>query len=205
MEPDDDDGDDHDRERDENRGIDERGDGLPLYARHDLDVGDVAPQHLLEIARLLTRHQRRRVDTGKQGPVRFERLRQRATRSHALVDVVQHALEDDVRNALTQDVERLHQRHAGFEERRQFLVEDEELAAGDFVPVWQRGQVHPRERAPTGLVNREDVKPFVLEFPAEPRLAVGDVHALDDLATRSAEATPEFHQYGEILRLILHN
>ena len=69
----------------------------------------------------------------------------------------------------------------------------------------QRGKVHAGKRAPSGLVNGEDVEPLVLEFPAEPRLTLGDVHAFDDLATRGADATPEFHQYGEVPRLILHN
>jgi hypothetical protein len=45
--------------------------------RDDLHVRDVPPEHLLEAAALLAGQQRRRVDPGKQRPVRLERLRQR--------------------------------------------------------------------------------------------------------------------------------
>jgi hypothetical protein len=69
----------------------------------------------------------------------------------------------------------------------------------------QRRQVHSRERAAAGLLNREDVAALLLELPAEPRLAIGDVNAFDDLAAR----VPSLHLYSiseeEDPRLILHN
>jgi hypothetical protein len=40
---------------------------------------------------------------------------------------------------------------------------------------------------------REDVQALLLEFAAERGLALGDVHALDDLTRRGAEAAAEFH------------
>ena len=104
--------------------VDQRRDRLPLHPRHHFDVGDVPADDLLEAAALFAGQQRRRVDARKQRPVRLERLRQRAAPPHPLVHVVQHGLEERVRDPLPQDVERLHERHAGLEQRRQLLVED---------------------------------------------------------------------------------
>ena len=126
--------------------------------------------------------------------MRLERLRQRAARPHALVHVVEHDLEDRVGDALAQDVERLHERHARLEQRRQLLVEDEELAAGDLAPVRQRRQVDARQRAASGLLDREDEKSLLLELAAQTRLAIGDVDAFDDLAARRPEPAPVLHQ-----------
>ena len=58
----DDDRDDRKREQREHGRIDEGRDDPPLHGADDLHVGDVSPQHLLEAAAALARHQRRRVD-----------------------------------------------------------------------------------------------------------------------------------------------
>jgi hypothetical protein len=124
----------------------------------------------------------------------FERFRQRAPRSHALVDVVEHRLEDRVGHAGAQDVERLDERHAGLEQRRQLLVEDEELAGRHLPPLRQRRQADAGQRAPPGLLNGQDVEALLLELAAKTRLAIGDVDAFDDLAAGRAEPASKFHQ-----------
>jgi hypothetical protein len=43
------------------------------------------------------------------------------------------------------------------------------------------------------LLNREDVQPLLLELTAEPGLAIGDVHAFDDLSARCSEPAAIFH------------
>ncbi len=47
-------------------------------------------------------------------------------------------------------------------------------------------------RAP-GPLQPEDVQALFLELAPEPRFAVGDVHAFDDLAARGAEPAAKLH------------
>ena len=122
--------------------------------------------------------------------MRLERFRQRVPRPHPLVDVVQHRLEERVRNPAAQDVERLDERHAGLEQRRELLIEDEELPGRH---PRARRQRDPAERGAPGPLNAEDVKPLFLELLPEPRLGVGGVDALDDLAAGSAQPAAELH------------
>ena len=42
-------------------------------------------------------------------------------------------------------------------------------------------------------LQRQDVQPLLLELVAQPRLAVGDVDAFDDLAVRRGEPAAELH------------
>jgi hypothetical protein len=63
--------------------------------------------------------------------MRGERIRERRAAAHLLVHVVEHGLEDGIRQALAQDVERLHEWHAGLEQRGEFLVEDQELVTAN--------------------------------------------------------------------------
>ena len=67
----------------------------------------------------------------EQRPVFGERIRKRRPALTPLVDRVQHRFERHVRHALAEDVERLDQRHAGLEQRRQLLVENEKLLPAD--------------------------------------------------------------------------
>jgi hypothetical protein len=91
---------------------------------------------------------------------------------------------------LPEQIERLHQRHAGLEQGGQFLIEDQKLA--------RRHAATPRHRQPEpgkgalGLQG-ENVEAFFFELVAQPRLAVGDVDPLDNLAAGRAEPTAEFH------------
>jgi len=55
----------------------------------------------------------------------------------------------------------LHQRHAGLEQRRQLLIEDQELARGDALAVRQL-QRDPGDGVP-GL-QREDEQPLLLKL-----------------------------------------
>ena len=52
----------------------------------------------------------------------------------------------------------------------------------------------PRPRAPARWIG-EDVEALLLELAAEPRLAVGDVDAFDDVAARGAEPAAKFHPF----------
>ena len=69
--------DEDERQRDEDRRIDQRRDRLALHRRDDLRVLDEAPQHRVEVAAALAGEERRRVDARKQ------RRRARRTRRTA--------------------------------------------------------------------------------------------------------------------------
>ena len=139
-------------------GIHQRRDRLALHGRDDLRVLDVAAQHRVEVAAALAGQQRRRVDAGKQVAVRGERVRQRRARSHLLVHVVEHRRNTGDVDAPLQEVERLDQRHAGLEQRGQFLVEDEELAGVDRAAAAAAGARRP-PMAPFGWSERTN-RPF---------------------------------------------
>ena len=109
---------------------------------------------------------------------------------HAVVDVVQDRLEAGVVHALPQDVERLHEGQPRPEQRRELLVEDQELPGPD-APARRRRKARPGERA--AAAEREHVEPLRLQLLPEGRLALGDVHALDDLAGLGAEPAVELH------------
>ena len=95
-----------------------------------------------------------------------------------------------------QQVERLHQRHAGLEQRRQLLVEDQELAGGDALALRQ-----PQRDAGDGALGlqREDEQPLLLELVAQPGFALGDVDAFDDLAAGRREPAAEFHRSERVI------
>ena len=139
--------DDRDRERDQDGRIDQRRDHLRPRRREHLHVLHVAANDLLEAAALLTRHQRRGIDAGEQA-LRLERLRQRGARADLVVDVVERGPEHRVRHALAQDVERLDERQSGFEQRRQFLVEDQELGRAESSGAAARPAGAARRRTP---------------------------------------------------------
>ena len=183
-----DDADQHDRQRDQDHRIDHRRDGLGPDRVDGLGVGHKAPQHGVEVAGALARHQRRGVDAGKQIAVRRKRVGQRRAAAHLFVHIIQHRFEHRVGHARAQDVERLHERHAGLEQRGQLLVEHQELVARDLAALTE-GKAAEAEPRP----QRKDVQSFVLELPAKGGFALGDVNALDDLARRGAESAAEFH------------
>src|ERR671937_642723 len=122
--------------------------------------------------------------------MRLERFRQRASGPDALLHVVQHGIEERIGHPTAQDIERLHERHAGFEQRRQLLIEDQELAHRHARPRRQRKSA---EREAPGALDAEDVEALLLELAPEPRLAVGGVYPSEDLATRSSQPAAKFH------------
>ena len=89
--------------------------------------------------------------------MRGKRVRQRRARSHLLVHVVEHRTERRRLDAPLQQIERLHERHAGLEQRRQLLVEDEELARRN-PPLLRQAEATAGNRALR--LEREDVEPF---------------------------------------------
>ena len=96
-----------------------------------------------------------------------------------------------VRDASAQDVERLHERQARLEQRGQLLVEDQELARADPAPpVDGQTEAAKAEAAPP---DGQHVQPLLFELAAQPRLVLGDVGALGDLARRCRYPAPEFH------------
>ena len=127
----------------------------------------------------------------------FKGFGQRAARTHALVHVVENPLEHRIGDAATENVERLHERHASLEQCGELLIEDQEFAAGH-TPASR--QANARQRAPTGLVNSEDQQPLLFELPPEPRLAIGDVGAFDDVPARCAEPAAILHRLGAALQ-----
>ena len=121
----------YERERDQDGRIHQRRDGLSLQRGDDLRVLDVTPQDRIEIAAALACQQRGRVDARKQIVLGRKGVRQRGARPDAIVDIVEHRTKYRRRDAALQQIQRLHQRHAGLEERGEFLVEDQELAHVD--------------------------------------------------------------------------
>ena len=121
--------------------------------------------------------------------MRLERVGKRRSRPDLLVHVVEDGLEHRIGEANPQDVERLHERHAGLEQRRQFLIEDQELVPRDLRPP--AAEREPAQAAPGA--QREHVQPLVLQLVPEVGFALGDVHALDDLAAGRGQPAPEFH------------
>jgi hypothetical protein len=143
------------------------------------------------------------VYTPGNNPAYASNASDKALPAHPLVYVVNHAQRARIRDAPTQDVEGLDERHARLEQRRQLLVEHEELTAWDFVPMRQRGKMDAGQRATSGLLNGEDVQPLLLKLPPQPRFAVSDVDAFDNLSAGRAEPAPELHILD--FAPILHN
>ena len=115
-------------------------------------------------------------------------VRERRSTANLFVDGVEDGFEEGVREARPQDIERLHQGHAGLQQRRQFLVEYEEFVTGNLAPAAER-QTRPGEPGLQG----EDVETFALELSAKRSLALGDVHALNDFTRRGGKAAAELH------------
>src|SRR5258708_6065895 len=83
----------------------------------------VTTEHGVEIAASLAGEERRRVNARKQISVSRERVGQRGSRSHFFVNVIEHATEGGRDDATLQELERLDERHSGFEQCRELLVE----------------------------------------------------------------------------------
>src|SRR5262249_57341431 len=72
-------------------------------------------------------------------------------------------------------------------------VEAEEAVAGPLPRAGLLRRVGAAERLPSGLLHREDVQSFFLDLPPQARLAIGDVHAFDDVAAWRPEPASVFH------------
>jgi len=186
-----DDADEHQHHRDQNRRVDEGRQGLAADVGDDLVVGHVAPEHRLQVAAALARHEGCGIDGRKQRPVPGERVREGRSGLDLVVDAVEDALEGGVRDALAQDVQGLDEGHAGLEQCGQFLIEHEELAVSYFATAGP----DPRQRRQPGAppAKGQHKQPFFVEFPPQACLAVGDVHTFDDFAAGCTEPTAKFH------------
>ena len=91
---------------------------------------------------------------------------------------------------MPQQIYRLHQRHSGLQQRREFLVEDEKFVMGDLSPLRERGAT---PASALRLSEREDVQPLRFEVVAQARFVVGRVGAFDDFARRGHEPAAKFH------------
>ena len=118
-----------------------------------------------------------------------DRIRHCHAAAHLFIDVVQNTPEDRVDDLPPQQIYRLHQRHPGLEERREFLVEDEKLVMGDLSPL--------REEAATGercsLSERKDVQTLRFEIMAQARFVLSRVGSFDDLPRGGHQPTAKFH------------
>ena len=120
-----------------------------------------------------------------------ERVGERRARPHFLVHVVEHTAERRRHHTPLEQVERLHERHARLQQRGQFLVEDQELAGVDVVPMRQV----QRQAANRALgLEREDIEPFLLELVAQPGFGVGNIDAFDNFAVGRSQAAAKFHR-----------
>ncbi len=75
-------------------------------------------------------------------------------------------------------------------QRRQLLIEHQELPRRDAGAPRHRDRA---ERHASGALDGQDVEPLFLELPPEPRLALGDIDAFDNLPARGPESAAEFH------------
>ena len=118
---------------------------------------------------------------------------QRDAGAHLLVDVVERALEGGVGDLLAQDVERLRQRHAGLQQRRQLLVEQQQFLARHAAAAQRRQGRQAGQRERTLRPGGEDEVALPLQLTPQSDLVVGDVDALDDLPVLGSEAALELH------------
>src|SRR5450830_15262 len=121
------DADEPDGQGDEDRRIDEGPRHLAPDPAEDLLVGEIAAQHLFDLARALTGLERGRVEPREDVAVREEGVREGDARDELAADVLQDRLEARILLALEEDVEAVHDGEAGLQERGELLVEDEEL------------------------------------------------------------------------------
>jgi hypothetical protein len=128
-----------------------------------------------------------------------ECVRQCSSGLDLLVHAVEHGLERRVLHALAKNVERLHQRHAGLEQRRELLVVDEEflvpdlaLASAEAAESWN----------PASPLKREDVQAFLFQLPSQSGFTLGDVDAFDDLTASGGKPTAEFHRKSLVGRAL---
>ena len=113
---------------------------------------------------------------------------------------LEYAAEHGRLDAPLQEVERLNEWHAGFEERRQLLVEHQKLARVERVALRQ-AERHARDRALR--VQRQNVEALLIQFMAQPRFVLGRVDAFDDLAVGRREPAAEFHAQASPPQLIV--
>ena len=118
-----------------------------------------------------------------------ERVGQRHAAAHLFVHVVEHAPEDGVHDLMPQQIYRLHQRHSGLQQRREFLVEDEKFVVGNFAAL--RKQAAAGQRA--SLSKRKHVKPLRFEVVAQARFVFGRVGPFDDLTRGRHQPAAKFH------------
>jgi len=88
--------------------------------------------------------------------------------------------------------------HPGAEQRGEFLIEHEEFARADTPPLRQP-DADPGYRVLR--LEREDVQAPLFELVAQTRLAVGDVHAFDNLPVSRCKPTAEFHSNRNCIEL----
>ena len=100
-------------------------------------VRDIAPDDRLEAAALLPRRQRSDINAGEGRPLGRESVRQGLSALDALVHVVQHRAKRRIVDPPPQNVQRLDQRQTCLQQRRQFLIEDNELPLAWTLPAAQ--------------------------------------------------------------------
>src|SRR5512143_1053679 len=202
--------DEPDGQGDENRRIDERSRHLAPDPAEDLLVGEVAAQHLLDLARALAGLERGRVEPRKDVAVGEEGVREGDSGDELVADVLQDRLEARVLLALEEDLETVHDREPGLEERDELLVEDEELTRLDGAAAARH---EPREDARQGRraagragnagvagdLHGEEPRPEARDLGPE-RALVGRVDgARDDCAIAHPDAADvRGHQFRKI-------
>jgi hypothetical protein len=116
---------------------------------------------------------------------------QRRARLDALVDGVEHGFERLIGDALPQDVERLDERHAGFQQGRELLIEDQKLRPADPAASSRR---ETGRRQPAAALQRQDVEALLLQLPAQAVFALGNVDPFQDFSPGGAEPASKFHR-----------
>ncbi len=183
------------RQRDQDGRVDERRDRLPLHRGDDLGVLDEPPEHSCRDCRCAPRRRAMPCRCSETG------CRARAKASDSAMPPRTRSCTSSrterkigARDPSLQQIKRLHQWHAGAQQRGEFLVEHEELAHRDRRCGAADGTADRRSR-PLGRSERTN-SPFSSSSCRSRDFGVGDIHAFDNLAGVRRQPAVELHRSG---------
>jgi hypothetical protein len=183
-----------DRESDEHRRVDERRDDALARVDDELQVADEAAQHLLELARALSGLEGRRVERRKDRAEGAEGVGELFAALHPVANLRQDLPEVRLAHALEHQVERLQQRQARLEQRRELLIEDDQrLCRGSCAAAETAPGTRSARRCPTRRSIAKITQALTLELGAQHRLARGGAGLAHHAPFGRPKVTDEVH------------
>src|SRR5579859_298065 len=157
-------GDDDARDGNEQHGIDERCENFFANAGADALVRDVIIQHAGKIAALFARQNRRRIHFGKNAGF-GDGFRKRFAFAHAVAYLRNDGAETRRTGAFGEKIERAKNWEAGFDERIELLIEDQEIGAADLFAALAIEQAADKAAARLdGIDKQAAVRQFLAGF-----------------------------------------